>query len=43
MLALTVPTRTGFAPGKPPLICPHIPPPMRLGIWGQINGKPAPQ
>ena len=40
---LTVPTRTGFAPGKPPVICPHILPPMRLGIWGQITGKPAPQ
>lgn len=38
---LTVPTRTGFAPGKPPVICSHIPPPMRLGIWGQITGKPA--
>ena len=40
---LAVPIHAGFAGGKPPVICPHIPPPMRLGIWGQFTGKPAPQ
>ena len=31
---LTVPTRTGFAPGKPPVICPHIPAIHKAGDLG---------
>ena len=36
-VALSPLTEAGFAPGKPPVICPHIPPPKRLGIWGQSH------